>query len=651
MAGQPAAFMSYARFDDQHDDGQLTAFRVRLAAEIRVQTGEEFAIFQDRADIAWGQNWQRRIDQALDAVTLLLVIITPGFFRSRHCRAEAEQFLDRERRLGRDDLILPVYYISTPQINDPGRRDADPLAAALAARQYTDWRELRFEPASSPAVRKAIAQLAARMQDTFWHPPAITSAPGPGPMPEAQAPETAPQATLGRATRTGPSAQDLDPAHVGRTEQLRKKLAEAEARADRAARETDELRQQLANAQEHGTTRPAAIPFWDILKPTEREVLRSVGSVRPFAAGATIMEQGESADYVLVILTGRASIRVSENGKERVLVERGQGQLIGERAALQVSVRSATVVALEMIWALVVQTKDFAAFITANPRILAFVQDQRHDRGTYEPDAHDPRVPAGSRVAPHDGIAVGQLNDAPAGHQRSLTPIRPMENPSLAVHRTIIAVDVEGFGNRQRTNRNQVAIRDGLYRAMREAFGQAGIPWTDRDHEDRGDGMLILVNAEVPKSLFAETLPSALAGTLRAHNSAHSDLERIRLRMALHAGEVNFDEHGATAAAINLTFRLLDAEPLKKALAGSTGALAIITSSWFFEEVVRHSAANAAAYQAVPVAVKETTTTGWICLPDYTHRPDSGTVALLHAGDRIPQNYEPGCGRYSVFRN
>ena len=77
MPGQPAAFMSYARFDDLHDDGQLTQFRERLSAEVRVQTGEEFSIFQDRNDISWGQNWQKRLDQTLDAVTLLLVIITP----------------------------------------------------------------------------------------------------------------------------------------------------------------------------------------------------------------------------------------------------------------------------------------------------------------------------------------------------------------------------------------------------------------------------------------------------------------------------------------------------------------------------------------------------------------------------------------------
>src|SRR5215471_17268303 len=139
-----------------------------------------------------------------------------------------------------------------------------------------------------------------------------------------------------------------------------------------------------------------------------------------------------------------------------------------------------------------------------------------------------------------------------------------MGNRGLAVHRTIVAVDVEGFGARHRTNRNQVAVRDGLYRAVQEAFQQAGISWADHDHEDRGDGMLILVGSEVPKSLLVETLPSALISALRRHNSAHRDAERIRLRMALHAGEVNYDMHGATAASINLTFRLLESDPAKE---------------------------------------------------------------------------------------
>ena len=186
----------------------------------------------------------------------------------------------------------------------------------------------------------------------------------------------------------------------------------------------------------------------------------------------------------------------------------------------------------------------------------------------------------------------------------------------LAVHRTILAVDVEGFGHQQRTNRDQVAIRDGLYGALRDAFRQAGIPWRDRDHEDRGDGMFSLIGPEVPKSLFAESFPAALVAALQRHNSTHSGLEQIRLRMALHAGEVTYDQHGATAASINLAFRLLESGPVKQALARSPGVLAIIASSWFFEEVIRHCPDHAAGYAPVPVEVKETATTGWICLPD-----------------------------------
>jgi len=54
-----------------------------------------------------------------------------------------------------------------------------------------------------------------------------------------------------------------------------------------------------------------------------------------------------------------------------------------------------------------------------------------------------------------------------------------------------------------------------------------------------------------------------------------------------------------------------------ESLAGSRGVLAVIVSSWFFDEVVRHIAADGAArYRPVPVSVKETMTTGWICLPD-----------------------------------
>ncbi len=115
-----------------------------------------------------------------------------------------------------------------------------------------------------------------------------------------------------------------------------------------------------------------------------------------------------------------------------------------------------------------------------------------------------------------------------------------IDNQGMAVHRTVVVVDVEGFGDERRTNRHQVAVRDGLYRAMQEALQLAEISWADCDHEDRGDGIFILIPAEVPKSVLVESLPSALVRALHAHNDTHVDQERIRLRMALHAGEINY---------------------------------------------------------------------------------------------------------------
>jgi F-box protein 11 len=208
MAGSPAAFMSYVRFNDQHDDGQLTQFRDRLATEVRAQTGGEFAIFQDRNDIAWGQHWQQRIDEALDAVTLLLVIITPSLFRSPACRDEITRFLERERALGRADLILPVYYIGAREMDDPGLREGDELAQVLWSRQYADWRELRFEPFTSPAVRKALAQLAARIRQVTWQP--LATAPGSG---QEQIPGSAARASY-RSAAEAVTTKVEPPTHV-----------------------------------------------------------------------------------------------------------------------------------------------------------------------------------------------------------------------------------------------------------------------------------------------------------------------------------------------------------------------------------------------------------------------------------------------------
>ncbi len=203
-----------------------------------------------------------------------------------------------------------------------------------------------------------------------------------------------------------------------------------------------------------------------------------------------------------------------------------------------------------------------------------------------------------------------------------------------AVHRTIMALDVEGYGDLRRTNVHKSVIREGMYGALDEALSIAGVPLSACERTDLGDGILILVGPEQPKTPFVEIVPTVIADTLAGHNATHLSEERIRVRVVLHAGEIFYDQHGLAAGAVVHAYRLLEAPPLKAALAESPGVVALVVSAWFFEEVVRNSArVDAATFRARRIDVKETVTIGWISLPDAPFPSDSDQLTTLAAGN------------------
>ncbi|MFJ6672708.1 RICIN domain-containing protein [Actinosynnema sp. NPDC091369] len=166
-------------------------------------------------------------------------------------------------------------------------------------------------------------------------------------------------------------------------------------------------------------------------------------------------------------------------------------------------------------------------------------------------------------------------------------------------------------------------VRNVLYRSLRRAFDDSGIPWDACHREDRGDGVFLLVPPDVPKTLVVERLPGALAEALAEHDSAvRREGERVRVRMAVHAGEVHPDRQGFTSASINLAFRLVEAPQLKSAPAGSPGVPALVLSSWCYDEVAWHSRVlDPRTFRRVDVAVKGTTATAWIARPDHPYPP------------------------------
>lgn len=164
MAQKPDAFLSYTRFDDE--EGEISAFRERLSRTVRQVSGEPFAIFQDVDDdagIALGERWKDKLDEMLDQTRFFIPILTPSFFRSEPCRQELRTFLDLEQKVGRRDLVLPIYWITCPVLEEVYLKAKDELAQIIDDRQRWDWRELIFEDLTSAACRNAMHSLATQI--------------------------------------------------------------------------------------------------------------------------------------------------------------------------------------------------------------------------------------------------------------------------------------------------------------------------------------------------------------------------------------------------------------------------------------------------------------------------------------------------------
>ncbi len=108
--------------------------------------------------------------------------------------------------------------------------------------------------------------------------------------------------------------------------------------------------------------RKAAI-FAD-LEPAHLDALCRVATVRPYAAGETILREDEPGDLFFVILRGQVKVFVdSEHGREVVLTHLQAGDFFGEMALFDNETRSASVSALMPSELVVLRRKDFVAVL------------------------------------------------------------------------------------------------------------------------------------------------------------------------------------------------------------------------------------------------------------------------------------------------
>lgn len=349
--------------------------------------------------------------------------------------------------------------------------------------------------------------------------------------------------------------------------------------------------------------------FLDFLSLAERQAFVSVAHERTFFRGARIMTEGEPADHVIVILEGWTLITAHMNGVERVIAERGPGQLVGERGGLQVNVRSANVTALGPVRVLLMRTEDFASFIDAHPRVLTFIEGQIYDRLTRESTRDAPvALPVGFPLQPAGFHAPPPVRRRPPAEE-SRRRLLAGENC------TILRTDVVGFGALDRNDEDRRIIRLASQEMMRTSLGRM---WDECISEDRGDGLLIVVPPHITTAQIIALLHRELPGELWRHNRTYRESACIRLRVAVNVGPITTDIVGMSGEAIIRTARLVDAPTFKDAMKESGATLGIIASEFVYENIIRHAAGliEVNGYKLVNVDVKESHIPGWMQLID-----------------------------------
>jgi hypothetical protein len=186
---------------------------------------------------------------------------------------------------------------------------------------------------------------------------------------------------------------------------------------------------------------------------------------------------------------------------------------------------------------------------------------------------------------------------------------------SASALRAILACDIVAFGER-RPEQLQLYLRDQLYTRVDRALNESGFRFDDCYREDRGDGLFLLLRPDDSLDALVTSVVNGLDREIRRLNQVALADARMRLRVAMHSGQVHTDRHGVTGDAMIHTFRLLNAPRFKHRMRESGARLGAIISDRLYEDVVRPDVgmADPAAYERLRVETKETKTWGWVRL-------------------------------------
>jgi WD40 repeat protein/energy-coupling factor transporter ATP-binding protein EcfA2 len=207
-----------------------------------------------------------------------------------------------------------------------------------------------------------------------------------------------------------------------------------------------------------------------------------------------------------------------------------------------------------------------------------------------------------------------------------------------SIYRTFLAADIESYGGLERSDSVRVRLRRHLTDWCTALFDRAGVDPGSWVLQDTGDGWLLSIDPNVSRSLLLDAVPRGLRERLLAYNQDSPNTERLRVRLAMHAGDVLSDPDPFVGEATIHVCELLDSEVLRDCLRATTQPLAVMVSEEIYQGVVRraHGGLDPAVWHQVVIDGKEGPADTWVHVPGDVDAPSTvwavGTAPAPYLG-------------------
>ena len=110
--------------------------------------------------------------------------------------------------------------------------------------------------------------------------------------------------------------------------------------------------------------------FLGLLGDEDRNALEAIATVGRVPAGRALVTEGQVADRVLVLRSGRTKIVATTPERGDVVLDfRGPGSLLGEQSLVDGRPRAATVIAVEPVEMLIIPASAFRAYLEHRPAV------------------------------------------------------------------------------------------------------------------------------------------------------------------------------------------------------------------------------------------------------------------------------------------